>query len=65
MLKTIRYYRKQKRMTQVQLSRELGVADTLVSNWEGQRTTMPAEIVPKLCQVLEITPNELFGFNKE
>lgn len=52
-------------MTQVQLSRELGVADTLVSNWEGQRTTMPAEIVPKLCQVLEITPNELFGFNKE
>lgn len=63
MLEKIKYHRKRQKLTQIQLSQALGVSDTLVGNWEGKRTAMPAEIVPKLCQILEITPNELFGFN--
>ena len=65
MLEKIKYHRKRQKLTQIQLSQALGVSNTLVGNWEGRRTSISAEIVPKLCQVLEITPNELFGFNEK
>jgi transcriptional regulator with XRE-family HTH domain len=62
MIQKIKRLRKQKKLTQIELSKALHVASTLVGNWESQRTSVPAEIVPKLCEVLETTPNELFGW---
>lgn len=65
MLKKIKRLRKQKKLTQIELSNILNVASTSIGNWESKRTAMPAEIVPRLCQVLETTPNELFGWEEE
>lgn len=64
MIQKIKYARKRKRLTQIELSIKLGISPTSVGNWEGNRTTMPAEIVPLLCKELEISPNELFGWEK-
>ncbi len=65
MLTKLKRLRKEKRLTQIELSEKIGTPYYCVSNWESGRTTMPAEIVPRLCQVLETTPNELFGWEEE
>jgi transcriptional regulator with XRE-family HTH domain len=62
MIQKLKRLRKQKKLTQVELSNSLHVSSTAVGNWESQRTSVPADIVPRLCEILEISPNELFGW---
>lgn len=62
MLHKLKWTRKRKNLTQIELSQLIGVPSTSIGNWEGNRTTMPAEVVPKICKELGISPNELFGW---
>ncbi len=55
----IRAFRKERRLTQKQLSERLGVSSSLVSNWEKGINKPAADILADLCAVLEVSPSEL------
>ena len=52
--------RKKKQMTQEHLANQIEVSNKTISNWERGVTYPDILIVPKLCEVLDITINELF-----
>ena len=56
------YYRKRKRLTQLQLA-ELGDIDrSHISAIELGNVGVSLDVIFRLCEVLEITPKELFNF---
>ena len=56
------YYRKRKKLTQLQLA-ELGDIDrSHISAIELGNVGVSLDVVFRLCEVLEITPKELFDF---
>ena len=65
--------RKEKELTQMQLAEKLGITDRAVSKWENGRSLPDYSIILQLCEVLEITVNELLcgevismdNYNKE
>ena len=65
--------RKEKELTQMQLAEKLGITDRVVSKWEDGRSLPDYSIILQLCEVLEITVNDLLcgevitmdNYNKE
>ncbi len=53
--------RKQKKMTQKELAKKLGVTDKAISRWETGRGYPDIEILPDLANVLSISINELLN----
>ncbi len=53
--------RKKAGYTQVELAKELGVTQRMVSYYEGQSEYPPAAILPKLARLLNVTTDELLG----
>lgn len=53
--------RKLKNLTQAQLSEKLGITDRAVSKWETGRSLPDSSIMLELCEVLEISVNELLS----
>ena len=51
--------RKEKNMTQQELADKLGVTDRAIGNWENGRRMPDISIMKELCDVLDITINEL------
>ena len=61
LIKTIK---EEKRLTQADLAERMGIAPASVNKWMSGGT--PAiDKLPKLCEILKITPNELFGYEQE
>ena len=56
--------RKEKNMAQQQLADKLNVTDRAVSNWENGRRLPDYSILKELCNILEISINELFVCKK-
>ena len=56
------YYRKRKRLTQLQLAELVDVDRSHISAIELGNVGVSFDILFKLCDVLEITPKELFDF---
>ena len=56
--------RKEKNMTQQDLANTLGVTDRAISNWENGRRMPDYSIIMNLCNILEISLNELFNGQK-
>lgn len=56
------YYRKKKKLTQLQLAEKLDVARSHISAIELGNVGVSFDVVFKLCEVLEIKPKELFDF---
>lgn len=56
--------RKEKSMTQAQLAEQLGITDRAVSKWETGKCMPDASIMLELCEILEITVNELLSGEK-
>ena len=53
-----------KKLTQVELAHKVGIAPASVNKWMNGGA--PAvDKLPLLCQILEISPNELFGYERE
>ena len=48
-------------MTQVQLADELGVTNKAISKWENGNCLPDASIMHDLCNILNITINDLFS----
>lgn len=53
--------RKAKQLTQKQVAAKLGVVESCYANWEQGRTEPSIEMLRNLCELLEISPNELIG----
>ena len=56
----IRLRRSELRLTRVELAERLGVSPSAVSNYENGVSFPKAEIAFGLCDILDITPRELF-----
>ena len=53
--------RKRKKLTQLELAEKLGVTDRSVSNWENGVCLPDASLYRLLCEILQISINELFA----
>ena len=53
--------RKLAHLTQAQLAEKLNITDRAVSKWETGRSLPDSSIMPELCNVLNITINDLFN----
>ena len=51
--------RKMKSLTQAQLAEKLGITDRAISKWENGRSLPDSAIMLELCEILEITVNDL------
>lgn len=53
--------RKEKDMTQLELANKLGVTDRAISKWENGRGMPDLSLIRNLCEILEISINELLN----
>ena len=61
MAEQIRKYRKAAKISQQHLAEQMHVTRNSVINWEAGKYRPDADLFPKLCQILGITLNDLFG----
>ena len=57
--KFISKVRKEKQLTQKQLAEELGITDRAISKWENGKSMPDLSLLKPLCQILDISINEL------
>lgn len=62
--KRIRLYREKKGIEQKELAAKVGIKSNAVSNWENGRTRPDIALLPLICQVLEVSLDELFDIKK-
>ena len=53
--------RKEKKLTQQILAEKLGITDRAISKWENGICLPDASIMPDLCEILDISINDLFS----
>lgn len=58
----IKNYRTFRKMTQVELGAAVGRSKNVVSNWERGDNTPDLDTLEKICRVLNVTPNQIFGW---
>ena len=58
------YYRKKKRYSQTQLAELVDIHRTYVSSIELGKVSVSFDVLFKLAEVLEISPNKLFEFRE-
>lgn len=56
------YYRKRERLTQLQLAELVNIDRSHISAIELGNVGVSMDVIFKLCEVLRITPKELFDF---
>jgi len=59
------YYRKRKKLTQLQLAEMIDVDRSHISAIELGNVGVSFDVIFKLCEVLEIKPRELFDFRDQ
>jgi transcriptional regulator with XRE-family HTH domain len=60
--KKLRFFRRQKDLTQEQLAEAIGVSVEFISNIERGINAPSFETLEKLCEALQLLPKELFDF---
>ena len=58
------YYRKRKRLTQLQLAEEVNIDRSHISAIELGNVGVSFDVIFKMCEVLEIKPKDLFDFRE-
>ena len=58
------YYRKRKKLTQLQLAELIDVDRSHISAIELGNVGVSFDVIFKMCEVLEITPKQLFDFRE-
>ena len=61
----IRFYREKKGIEQKELAAGVGIKSNAVSNWENGRTRPDIALLPLICQVLEVSLDDLFDIKKD
>ena len=62
-LDKIKELRKSKRITQVEMSKKIGLSESAYGLYETRQRHMDIDTFVKVCKILETTPNELLGFD--
>ena len=60
-MNTIKKIREQKTISQVELSKKVGVSQGAISQWETGQSLPRAELLPKIAEILGCTVDELLG----
>ncbi len=60
----IRFYRKQKGLTQEQLAEKIGIETNTLSNIETGKSFMSFKVFQKLPEILEVQPYEFFIYDE-
>lgn len=60
----LKYYLKIKKISQKELSKKLNVSQSAVTNWIKGSNSPDIEMVAKICDILDISVNQLFGTEK-
>lgn len=60
----IAYYRKKRGLSQVQLAEKLDISRTHMSRIEIADCAVSLDVVFRICDVLSITPSQLFDFRE-
>ena len=55
----IREYREELKMSQVELAEKLGVTEKSVNNWKNGRSMPDLSLFKPICDILDISINEL------
>ncbi len=50
---------KERNMTQAEFAKQVGIASSTISEWKKKRTNPTVEKIMDICNVLEITPEQL------
>lgn len=58
----IKNFRAFRKMTQEELATQIGKTKNVISNWERGDNSPDVDTVVKLCKVLSVTPNQMFGW---
>ena len=61
----LRRFRKIKKYSQAELGRKLNYGSTTIANYESGRNEPAFHDLIRLAEVLDVTPNELLGVEKE
>jgi len=62
MNRNLKYLRKKQNLTQAEFAIKAGIGVNVYPNYESNRSKMPAELIPVICKTLNISPNDLFGW---
>ena len=57
----IKFYRKKAGLSQIQLAEKLNVTNRAVSNWESGANGIDIELIPVICEALNVRPNDLMN----
>lgn len=60
----IAYYRKEKRLSQIQLAEKVNISRTHMSRIETADCAVSLDVVFDICRVLDVSPKEMFDFRK-
>ena len=60
----IKYFRKQKGLTQEQLAEKIGIETNTLSNVETGKSFMSFKVFQKLPEILEVQPYEIFIYDE-
>lgn len=60
----IKNFRKFKGMTQEELAAKINKSKNVISNWERGDNSPDVDCIEMICNVLGVTPNQLFGWDK-
>lgn len=55
----IKEFRTRAKLSQIALAKELGVTNRAVSNWESGQNGIDVDLIPAICTILGVSPNEL------
>lgn len=61
----VKEHRKKAGLSQIQLAEMLGVTNRAVSNWESGVNGIDIELIPKICEALNVKPNDLMDTPSE
>lgn len=53
----------EKGIKQQELADKLGIRKSVVSSWKTRNTNPPLEYIVQICELIEISPNELLGYS--
>ncbi|BDM83514.1 hypothetical protein AM10699_63750 (plasmid) [Acaryochloris marina MBIC10699] len=65
LVSNIKALREDRGLSQSQLARKMQMTETTIRNWEHGRTGVEwFERIARLCEILNCTPNDLFGYEE-
>ena len=60
----IKNFRLFRNITQSELAELVGKSKNVISNWERGDNSPDPDTIEKLCQILRVTPNQIFGWER-